>query len=137
MTSTAGPEDIGKIASRVESYVRSTSFFLRLSDGVFNRMDSDHRGAVPMLKMTLAIPILFQRFQGSLFDRFGENNCKLSGKLLHGGGSFIRVPLPSCAHAGIKIGCPTYEETVKLLLEADRFVILNNLPYELLCSKEA
>ena len=68
--STADPD--GKIASRVESFVRSTTFFSRLSEGVFNRVDADHRGAVPMLKMTLAIPILFQRFQGSLFDKFGE-----------------------------------------------------------------
>ena len=59
--------------STLEKVVMASSFFDKLCTKIFDTLDFEAKGMVPILKLTLAVPVLFQRFQSKLFDRFGEN----------------------------------------------------------------
>ena len=58
---------------KVEQLVRASTFFDRLCTQIYGKVDAEGKGQVPVLKLTLAVPVLFQRFQSKLFDRLGEH----------------------------------------------------------------
>ncbi|GAX81328.1 hypothetical protein CEUSTIGMA_g8759.t1 [Chlamydomonas eustigma] len=80
------------VSKKVEEYVRSSTFFIRLCEKIYDKkLGKDGKGLVPILKVTMAMPVMFQKFQTKLFDKIG-----------------------------VKIGCPTYRETVKILMMHDK-----------------
>ena len=67
------PDEIESLRmGKVEQLVRASTFFDRLCTQIYGKVDAEGKGQVPVLKLTLAVPVLFQRFQSKLFDRLGE-----------------------------------------------------------------
>lgn len=62
--------------NKLEQFVRASSVYERLCDKIFTNLvtnlDSNSTGSLPVLKLTLAVPMLFKTFQARLFDRIGE-----------------------------------------------------------------
>ena len=152
------------MSRKFEQFVRASIIFENFCSTMFAQLafklhtteNLDPSSGLPILKLTLAIPLLFKSFQARFFDRAGERgtDISLADPLIHQlwmtlwvsrecdegidksasihfpsrrapcwSPAASKVPKDTYAwsflHTGIHIGCPSYQEAVKALLECD------------------
>eukprot|EP00195_Chlamydomonas_chlamydogama_P003974 CAMPEP_0202914944 /NCGR_PEP_ID=MMETSP1392-20130828/64466_1 /ASSEMBLY_ACC=CAM_ASM_000868 /TAXON_ID=225041 /ORGANISM="Chlamydomonas chlamydogama, Strain SAG 11-48b" /LENGTH=155 /DNA_ID=CAMNT_0049606793 /DNA_START=70 /DNA_END=534 /DNA_ORIENTATION=+ len=66
--------------SKLEEFVKRQDVFQKLCDKIYSKLDKDKTGNVPVFKLTLAMPILFDKFQAKLFDKIDVTIGKPSYK---------------------------------------------------------